>query len=231
MGGIFGGSKQKQTSSSVNVNNSLIKDTFTPTAQTTGTASNALMSLLGLGGGGGAGQDQAFQNFRDNSGYDFQMDQGTRAITGSNAAKGLLNSGSTVKGLATFGQGLADQSLNSYLDKIFQLGNLGLGAGGLITQAGQTSESKGSSKSKPGIGGALGSIAGGIAASDRRLKKDIVKLRELDNGLGVYQYNYINDRGPYIGVMADEVAVIVPEALGPEIGGYMTVDYGKIGGL
>jgi len=74
-------------------------------------------------------------------------------------------------------------------------------------------------------------VAGGIAASDRRLKKNIFKIAEMLNGLNVYQYRYTNNEGPHIGVMADEVMLIQPEAMGPTIDGYMTVDYGKLEGV
>jgi hypothetical protein len=43
-------------------------------------------------------------------GYQFQMDEGRRAIEGSRAASGLLNSGATGKALLDYGQGLADQT-------------------------------------------------------------------------------------------------------------------------
>jgi len=222
MSSIFGGSKQKASSS--NKAYPYIQDTFGSTAGTTGGVSDAISSLLGLGGS--RAQSDAFNNYRDSTGYNFQLDQGSKAITGNNAAKGILNSGSTAKALTSYGQNLASQSMNDYLSQLFNLGNLGLGAGSLISGAGNTSTSSGSSKK--GIGGFLGNAAGSIAASDRRLKKDIVKIGELNNGLNVYQYNYINDRGPYIGVMVDEVSAIQPEALGPVIDGYGTVDYSKI---
>ena len=79
--------------------------------------------------------------------------------------------------------------------------------------------------------------AGQIAASafsDRRLKTDIAWIDNLPNGLGVYRYRYHwdgADEPERIGVMADEVERIMPEALGPVVNGYATVDYSKLGGL
>ena len=94
----------------------------------------------------------------------------------------------------------------------------------LVADAGK--ESKGKSKDKSGLGRAIG--AGLAVASDIRLKKDIEKIAVNDDGLNVYRYNYIDGTGPYIGVMAQEVKELKPEALGPEFDGYMTVDYSKI---
>lgn len=223
MGGLLGGSKQKSTSS--NQAFGTLNTAFSPVLGATGTGANALQALLGLGGDTAAA-DQGFQRFRDSSGYNFQMDQGSRAITGNAASRGLLNSGSTAKALQTFGQGMADQSFNSYLDNLLQYSNLGLQAGQVLGGAGQQTQSSG--KSKKGLGGVVGGLGSMFAASDRRLKKNIFKVGELDNGLNVYQYRYISGAGPYIGVMADEVEKIVPEALGPEIDGYKTVDYSKL---
>lgn len=73
-----------------------------------------------------------------------------------------------------------------------------------------------------------GATAGAAALSDRRVKADIRKLGELSDGLGVYSYRYKWENKPQIGVMADEVADLRPWALGPEIGGFMTVNYGAL---
>jgi hypothetical protein len=75
-----------------------------------------------------------------------------------------------------------------------------------------------------GVAG-IGSAA--IMASDRRLKTNIQKLYTRLDGLGVYLYQYIWGKW-HIGVMADEVAELRPEALGPSMGGFMTVNYGRL---
>jgi hypothetical protein len=78
-----------------------------------------------------------------------------------------------------------------------------------------------------------GQIAGAIW-SDPRLKVNISFVRRAANGLGIYRFRYIWDRltDPLrTGVMAPEVAEIMPEALGPMIGGYMSVRYDKMGNM
>lgn len=116
---------------------------YTPQAQTGVGASNALAALLGVGGDPVA-QEGAFQNYLNSAGYKFNLQQGQNAITSSNAANGLLNSGAALKSLAGFGQGLASNYLKDYLGQLSGLSQLGLGAGGLIANAGQ--QSKGKSK-------------------------------------------------------------------------------------
>jgi hypothetical protein len=73
----------------------------------------------------------------------------------------------------------------------------------------------------------IGSSAA-MFASDRRLKRNIEHLFTRLDGLKVYLFNYIWGPESYIGVMADEVALLRPEALGPTIGGYATVDYERL---
>lgn len=202
---------------------------------------NAMAALLG-GGGNMTAQNQAFDNFRNNTGYQFNMDQGQQAITGSNAAKGILNSGAAAKSLMKFGTGLADNTYNNYFNQNKDLANMGLQAGQLLGSVGQESNSQAQSTSstrsqnkstqsggKKGLLDYGAAALGGIAASDRRLKTNISAIGKMENGLNIYRFDYINGSGPHVGVMADEVATMVPEALGPMIGGFMTVDYSKIG--
>ena len=63
--------------------------------------------------------------------------------------------------------------------------------------------------------------------SDRRLKRNVVRLGTRSDGLGIYDFEYIWGGGRQIGLMAQEVAIIYPEAVG-ESHGFMTVDYGKV---
>lgn len=91
--------------------------------------------------------------------------------------------------------------------------------------------SGGTQKQSNGIGGVLqgvGSIGSAAAMfSDRRLKTDIRKIGEYADGLGRYVWTYIwGERAE--GVMADEVAELRPWALGPQVAGYATVDYGRL---
>ena len=100
-------------------------------------ANQAQANLLGVGGDP-TKQNAAFQNYLGSTGYGFQMKQGQEAVTGSNAAKGILNSGATAKALTTYGQGLASQSFNNYLSNLGNVSSQGLQAAGEIGSAGTT---------------------------------------------------------------------------------------------
>jgi hypothetical protein len=70
---------------------------------------------------------------------------------------------------------------------------------------------------------------GGGRRSDIRLKHDIVLLGYLNDGLGFYRFSYNGSDKPYVGVMAQEVARVVPGAVTQGRDGYLRVNYEKLG--
>lgn len=66
--------------------------------------------------------------------------------------------------------------------------------------------------------------------SDRRLKTDIKPIGMFDDGLKIYSYRYKSGGPVQIGVMADEVAVLRPQAYikGGAGDGFDAVDYSKL---
>lgn len=81
-------------------------------------------------------------------------------------------------------------------------------------------------------GGILGALGFGLQAapliwSDRRLKEDIKRVGTTDDGLGVYTYRYKGSDTVHMGVMADEVERIHPDAVA-EINGHKAVNYGAL---
>ena len=79
------------------------------------------------------------------------------------------------------------------------------------------------------IGG--GGFRGGRGGrrSDIRLKHNIVLLARLDNGLGFYRFAYNGSNQDYVGVLAQEVQRIAPEAVVRAPDGYLRVKYDKLG--
>ena len=67
------------------------------------------------------------------------------------------------------------------------------------------------------------------APSDIRLKRDIHALMRLDNGLTLYRFRYLWNDVEMVGVMAQEVLEIVPEAVAKGEDGHYRVDYGRLG--
>ena len=70
----------------------------------------------------------------------------------------------------------------------------------------------------------LGGTAASIYFSDRRLKRDIVKVADDPRGFGWYSFRYLWGGPAQIGVMADEV----PHAARLHSSGFLMVDYGAL---
>lgn len=213
----------KSTSSSENTNNALLTSTYSPSMSLGTGAMGDIGKMLGVGDPNG------YNNYLQLAGYAPAMRQLSQNIVGQGAASGLLNSGATSRALVTKGAELNNQFFNNYLQQLSGLSGLGLQAGGIVANAGQKSNST-STGGGPSTLGSIASTVGGIASifSDRRLKRDIVRLGELSDGLGVYAYRYVMSKIRYVGVMADEVAKLRPWALGPERAGFATVNYGAL---
>jgi hypothetical protein len=78
-------------------------------------------------------------------------------------------------------------------------------------------------------GGGRGGGGGGRRRSDMRLKHDIVLLGRLDDGLGYFRFVYNGGHSTYVGVMAQEVQTVMPEAVTHGADGYMRVSYDLLG--
>ena len=70
-----------------------------------------------------------------------------------------------------------------------------------------------------------GQIGAAFAASDRRFKENIKPVGKLNNGLTVYLFNYKNDKTPRIGLIAQEVKKIKPDAITEDKSGFLYVRY------
>lgn len=80
-----------------------VANTAQPAPAATGAAPAATNAL--------SPQQQAFENFANSAGMQFQLQQGTNALQNSAAARGMLQSGATLKALQNYGQQTA---LNNY---------------------------------------------------------------------------------------------------------------------
>ena len=225
-----------------NANMGLINSTYGgQMSQGTG-ATNFLAQLLGVSPGAvssgantvgniangiaqAGGAQAGYNNYLQQAGFAPAMRQMTQATVGQGAASGLLRSGATANRLQTRGTELNSQMFNNYLGQLSNLSGLGLQAGGLAANVGQRSVGE-----RPSTLGSVASAAGGIASifSDRRLKRDIDRVGEFPDGLGIYEYRYVTSTKRVLGVMADEVAKLRPWALGPVTAGFATVNYGAL---
>ena len=80
-----------------------------------------------------------------------------------------------------------------------------------------------------GGGGRGGGRGGGGRRSDIALKHDIVLLGRLSNGIGFYRFAYNGSNQAYVGVMAQDVQKVMPQAVIRGDDGYLRVFYDKLG--
>jgi hypothetical protein len=86
--------------------------------------------------------------------------------------------------------------------------------------------------------GLMGLAGAGIMASDIRMKENIKQIHWLPNGLPVYEFEYkpefkdhpLAGHGKFVGVMAQEVEQVMPEAVITNSDGYKMVNYGVLNG-
>lgn len=154
------------------------------------TSQNKLLEYMGLGADNGSNdfgkytRDFGMQDFQQDPGYQFRMDEGMKALERSAAARGNLLSGSALKGITRFGQDNASQeyqnAFNRYqVNRSNQLNPLQslMGSGQTATNAmttaagetgrgiGQTVQNAGAARASGYVGSAnaLGSALGGVA--------------------------------------------------------------------
>ena len=93
------------------------------------------------------------------------------------------------------------------------------------------------SASSAGMGELLGTgmgIAAKLYMSDIHVKQNITQVGYLDNGFPLYAFEYKPQfqhecgHGLHIGVMAQDVEKVIPDAVSIHASGYKMVDYGKV---
>lgn len=143
---LGGNSKQSSTSTSSNQAYPFLQSALGSNVGSVGSSMGAIQALL-------SGDTSGLDAFKNATGFNAQTKAGSQGITGNAAASGLLRSGSTGKALANYGNQMNSQATQNYLGQLGSLAGLGLQSAGLIGQAGQTSSSTGTTKSKSGLGG------------------------------------------------------------------------------
>ena len=107
------------------------------------------------------------------------------------------------------------------------VGELTLGGGGTRCDGGNSSSNN--------LGSTAKNAQGNCTGSDPSLKENIACVGMHPLGFGIYLFDYKAEfrstwgYGRQFGVMADEVKLVVPEAVLTYIDGYMMVDYALLG--
>ncbi|WP_456763059.1 DUF3300 domain-containing protein [Bradyrhizobium sp. USDA 4011] len=108
--------------------------------------------------------------------------------------------------------------------------SMGARGGGAASFAGRGGGGGGAMRGGGGFGGGGGRGGGGGGRrSDIALKHDIVLLGHLANGLGFYRFSYLGSQEAYVGVIAQEVEGVMPQAVTRGRDGYLRVYYERLG--
>jgi hypothetical protein len=68
----------------------------------------------------------------------------------------------------------------------------------------------------------------GGTPSDRRLKRNVTRIATRPDGLGVYEFEYVWGGGRRVGLMAQEVRELYPDAVSEMPNGHLAVDYRRV---
>jgi hypothetical protein len=107
-----------------------------PYIQSGDAANTALQGFLGIGGSPQASQ-AALNDYLNSTGYQFTLNQGLDAAESNAASKGLLNSGSTLEALDSFGSGLAQTYGQQYEGDLAGVASTGAGAANALAGQGE----------------------------------------------------------------------------------------------
>jgi hypothetical protein len=183
------------------------------------TSQNRLMTLLGLQGGdtaaadyGSAAKSFGMDQFQADPGYAFRMSEGMKGLERSAAARGLLSSGSTLKGITDYGQGMASQEYNNAFNRYQTeraarlnplqslMGSGQTAATTLSNAAGQTGQGLAQSYGNEGQARASGYVGMGNALTNA-----------LGQGASMYaQMPYLNAQTGYYNAMAQRAGSGMP---------------------
>jgi hypothetical protein len=175
-------------------------------------AQNQLLTLLGINPGGNSGvtvnpndpnfgkyaKDFSMADYQADPGYAFRLSEGMKGLQNSAAARGLLSSGSTLKGITDYSQGMASQEYgNAYnryqINRANQLNPLQSLMGSGQTSANTLTNAAGN------LGQGLGqaAVAAGNAQASGYLNTGNALNSALSGGVNSYMnYNMMNNMSP-----------------------------------
>lgn len=128
-----------QAASDTNATNRYIYDSnkslFTPSIDRGNRAGSLLEGLLGAGGDAAASK-AAFDTYRGSTGYNFRLNEGLGAVNANAYARGMGDSGATLKALTQYGQNFASGEFGNYTNQLSNLMSQGAAASGALSGAG-----------------------------------------------------------------------------------------------
>lgn len=180
--------------------------------------------------------------------YKLLADDAQSRLFANQAARGKVGSGETANALQNslmlLGQNLLQGDINNRFNLASMGSNAAAGQANITTNSGQNISDlttdignvnaagiTGAANAKTnafnsGLNTALG-VGSILALSDKRAKKNIVKIGKDEKGLNVYEFEYKGDDTTRVGHMAQEVEKKYPQAV-KNISNLKLIDYGVL---
>ena len=232
----------------------MVRELLKPYVEVGAPALQQQQALIGLQGQ--EAQQQAISALEQGAGFQARVRQGEEALLQRASATGGLRGGNIQAALAQFRPQMLQQEIETQYGRLGGLTSLGqqsaagVGTAGMQTGArvaglyGDVGAAQAGKELAQGqafanvlnlpaqflgmqYGAKVGTPGFSNIFSDRRLKRNITKIGTRPDGLGVYEFEYIWGGGRQIGLIAQEVQGVYPDAVG-EAGGYLTVNYSKV---
>jgi hypothetical protein len=232
----------------------MVRELLKPYVEVGTPALQQQQALIGLQGA--EAQQAAIAGLEGSPLFQARVRQGEEALLQRASATGGLRGGNIQAALAQFRPQMLQQEIETQYGRLGGLTSLGqqsaagVGTAGMQTGArvaglyGDVGAAQAGKELAQGqafanvlnlpaqflgmqYGAKVGTPGFGNIFSDIRLKKNITRVGTRPDGLGVYEFEYVWGGGRKVGLMAQEVLGVYPDAVG-ESGGYLTVDYGKV---
>ena len=232
----------------------MVRELLKPYVEVGTPALQQQQALIGLQGA--EAQQAAIAGLEGSPLFQARVRQGEEALLQRASATGGLRGGNIQAALAQFRPQMLQQEIETQYGRLGGLTSLGqqsaagVGTAGMQTGArvaglyGDVGAAQAGKELAQGqafanvlnlpaqflgmqYGAKVGTPGFGNIFSDIRLKKNITRVGTRPDGLGVYEFEYVWGGGRQVGLMAQEVLGVYPDAVG-ESGGYLTVDYSKV---
>lgn len=173
--------------------------------------------------------NQAMNNLQQTQNDSYNQAAYQSVLNGQNAFSQSLNNSLSA---ANFGNS-AQQNYISQIMSLLQGSRSGYDnamdiydiQNGIDRRSQAVSQANAREQEQAGLNAAMTAVQLGALFSDVRLKENVMPVGQLYNGLTVYCFNFKGSPVPQLGLLAQEVAEVCPEAVFEDENGYLLVRY------
>lgn len=177
---------------------------------------------------GDVSQQDRMNSFQQSPGYQYQLDQGLKAVERRNAATGTLLGGNTLRELQETGQGLANQDYYNFINTLVGQANIGLNAatnqGSIISNIGsqmagyQYAGGMANAQKYANLSNALFNIAGmGTSSALQGGQSPMGGMGSMASSGGTYNPSFMSNAGMSSMASSTSLSAAAPAAAASDI--------------